>query len=71
LVAVSEKLPEPEGPAGNAVLAGTSALAGTRAAAKAVSLGVSRAKMPLIAGGSAVAGLLGTFAVLRHRNGRG
>jgi hypothetical protein len=71
VAAISKKLPEPEGPAGNAILAGTSALAGTRAATKAVTLGASRAKMPLVAGGSAVVGLLGTLAFLRHRNGRG
>jgi hypothetical protein len=63
---VSKKLPEPTGPAGNAALAGVAALAGTRAAGKAISVAASRSKMPLIAGASAGAGLLGGLAVI-HR----
>jgi hypothetical protein len=57
--------------AANAALAGQAALAGTRAAGKAASLALSRAKLPLIAGGSAAAGLLGGLAVIhRGRNGK-
>ena len=57
--------------AANAVLAGKAAVAGTRAAGKAVSLAVSRARVPLIAGGSATAGLVGGLAVIhRRRNGK-
>ena len=53
--------------AANAALAGKAAVAGTRAAGKAVSLAVSRARVPLIAGGSAAAGLLGGLAVIHRR----
>lgn len=57
--------------AANAALAGKAALAGTRAAGKAVTLAASRARMPLIAGGSAAAGLAGGLAVIhRRRDGK-
>jgi hypothetical protein len=53
----------------NAALAGKAAVAGTRAAVKAASLASSRAKVPLIAGASAAAGLVGGLVVIRrHRN---
>jgi hypothetical protein len=53
--------------AANTVMAGKAAVAGTRAAVKAVSLASSRAKVPLIAGASAAAGLAGGLAVIRRR----
>lgn len=55
--------------AANAALAGKAAVAGTQAAAKAVSLAFSRAKVPLVAGGSAAAGLVGGLAVIHRRRG--
>jgi len=59
----------PAGAAVNAALAGKAAVAGTREAGKAVSLVVSRAKVPLIAGGAAAAGLAGGLAVISRRRG--
>lgn len=57
--------------AANAALAAKAALAGTRAAAQAASLTVSRAKTPLVVGGSAAAGLAGGLAVIhRRRSGK-
>jgi hypothetical protein len=59
--------------AANAALAAKAAIAGTRAAGKAVSLVSSdaRTRTPLIAGGSAAAGLFGGLAVIhRRRNGK-
>lgn len=53
----------------NAALAGKAAVAGTLAAGKAASLAFSRARLPLIAGGSATAGLLGGLAVIHRRRG--
>src|SRR4051812_7997594 len=51
-------------------LAGKEALAGTRAAGKAISATTSTARLPLIAGGSLLAGLSGGMAVIkRRRNG--
>jgi len=54
----------------NAALAGKAAVAGTRAAGRALSLAASRAKAPLIVGGSAAAGLAGGLAVIHRRKGR-
>ena len=56
------------GAAANAAMAGKSAAAGTRAAGKAARIAVSEAKVPLITGGAALAGLAGGLAVLRRRN---
>lgn len=53
----------------SAALAGKEALAGTRAAGKAVSAAASSARLPLIAGGSLVAGLSGGLAVIKRRQG--
>ncbi|MGN6814767.1 MAG: hypothetical protein ACTHK3_01610 [Solirubrobacterales bacterium] len=53
--------------AASAALAGKEALAGTRAAGKAVSAATSNARLPLIAGGSLVAGLSGGLAVIKRR----
>jgi hypothetical protein len=47
----------------DAALATTHAVAGARAAGKAV----SKARMPLVAGGAAAVGLAGGLAVLRRR----
>jgi len=55
------------GAAANAALAGKAAAAGTRAAGKALSLSISRARVPLVAGGAAAAGLAGGLAVIRRR----
>lgn len=64
-------LAAPTDAAANAALAGKAAVAGTRAAGKAASLAFSRAKLPLIAGGSAAAGLAGGLAVIhRRRSGK-
>ncbi|MGN6216490.1 MAG: hypothetical protein ACTHN7_05975 [Solirubrobacterales bacterium] len=51
----------------SAAMAGKEALAGTRAAGKALSTAASSARLPLIAGGSLVAGLSGGLVVLKHR----
>lgn len=56
--------------AANAALAGKAAVAAARATGKAASLAASRARMPLIAGGSAAAGLVGGLAVIRRRRNR-
>lgn len=69
-MAQATKTPKKAETAADAVLAGKAAMAGTRAAGKAVSLAAGRAKMPLIAGGSAAAGLLGGLAVIRGRRNR-
>lgn len=53
--------------AANAALAGKAAVAGTRAAGRAVSLAVSDVRVPLIAAGSAAAGLIGGLAVIHGR----
>lgn len=52
-----------------ALAAGKEVLAGTRAAGKAVSAATSRARLPLIAGGSLIAGLSGGLAVIKHHRG--
>ena len=57
---------EPVGAAANAVAAREAAAAGARAAGKAVSGATAKAKMPLIAGGAALAGLAGGLAVMRR-----
>jgi hypothetical protein len=54
------------GAAANAVAAREAAAAGARAAGKAVSGAAAKAKMPLIAGGAALAGLAGGLAVMRR-----
>lgn len=67
----SKDVAAPIDAAANAALAGKAAVAGTRAAGKVVSLAASRARVPLIAGGSAAAGLVGGLTVIRRRrNGR-
>jgi hypothetical protein len=53
----------------NLVAAREAAVAGTKAAGRAVSGATSRAKTPLIAGGAAVAGLVGGLAVLNRTDG--
>jgi len=58
------------GAAENAALAGEAAAAGTRAAGKAVSSLVSRARVPLIAGGAAAAGLAGGLVVINRQRKR-
>lgn len=52
-------------PAANAALAGRAALAGTKAAGRAVVSSAERAGTPLIVGGAAAAGVIG--GVLVHR----
>jgi|SRR5215208_5100721 len=53
--------------AGPPATAGAAALAGTRAAGRAVVLAASKAKAPLIAGGAAAAGLAGGLALTSER----
>lgn len=53
--------------AASAALAAKEAVAGTRAAGKAVSAAASGARLPLIAGGSLVAGLSGGLALIKRR----
>jgi hypothetical protein len=57
------------GPGANAALAGQAALAGSRAAGHAVGVVVSRARIPVVAGGGLVAGVAGGLALMRRRNG--
>jgi len=59
----------PVGVAANAALAGKAAVAGTRAAGKAVSSAVSHARTPLIVGGSAAVGIAGGLVASRRRRG--
>jgi hypothetical protein len=54
----------------NAALAGQAALAGTRAAGRAVTLAAERAGVPLAAGGGLAAGVAGGLAVVRRRRRR-
>jgi hypothetical protein len=54
----------------NAALAGQAALAGTRAAGKAVALAAARAGVPLAAGGGLAAGVAGGLAMVRRRRHR-
>jgi hypothetical protein len=56
--------------AANAALAGKEALAGTRAAGNAIRASSGRATLPLVAGGSLLAGLSGGLAVMRRRRHR-
>lgn len=65
----SKDVEAPVDAAANAALAGKAAVAGARAAGKAVSMVASRAKVPLIAGGSAAVGLVGGLAVIHSRRG--
>lgn len=53
--------------AASAALAGKEALAGSRAAGKAVSAAAGGARVPLVAGGSLLAGLGGGLAVISRR----
>jgi hypothetical protein len=64
--AVEEKAAQLDAGA-SAVMAGKEVLAGTRAAGKALSSAASGARLPLIAGGSLVAGLSGGLAIIKHR----
>lgn len=66
----SKDVASPVDAAANAALSGKAAVAGTWAAGKAVSLAASRARVPLIAGGSAAAGLTGGLAVIHRRRNR-
>lgn len=59
----------PEGTGANAALAGKAALEGTRAAGKAVTVAVSKIKIPLALGGGLAAGAAGGLALVRRRNG--
>jgi hypothetical protein len=65
--ATAKRPPAPVGAAANAALASKAALDGTRAAGKALSLLVSRARLPVLAGSAAAAGLAGGLAVLNRR----
>jgi hypothetical protein len=62
--------PAPVDAAANAALAGQAAMAGTKAAGKALSLAAAQAKGPLAAAGGLAAGLAGGFAVVNRRRGR-
>jgi len=53
-----------------AALAGQAALAGTRAAGRAMTLAVARVKAPLAAGGGLAAGVAGGLVVMRRRRRR-
>ena len=64
---MSKDVAAPIDAAANAALAGKAAVAGTRAAGKAVTSAASRAKMPLIAAGSAAVGLAGGLAGIHRR----
>jgi hypothetical protein len=68
--APAAKAPAPAEAVANAALAGQAALAGTRAAGKAVTLAASRAKGPLAAAGGLVIGVAGGRAVVNRRRGR-
>ena len=59
--------PAPVDAAANAALASQAALAGTRAAGKAVTLAAGQVKGPLAAAGGLAAGVLGGLAVIRRR----
>ncbi|MGH2936853.1 MAG: hypothetical protein ACRDPE_01885 [Solirubrobacterales bacterium] len=62
----------PDAPLGagvNAALAGKAALAGTRAAGRAVGLVASKVKGPIVVGGGLAAGAVGGLALVRRRNG--
>lgn len=63
-------VPDSLGAAANAALAGKEAMAGTRAAGKAIKSASSRATLPVVAGGSLLAGLSGGLAVMRRRQRR-
>jgi hypothetical protein len=64
------KKPSPADPLANAIAARQAAAAGTKAAGRAVSAAVSRAKVPLIVGGSAIAGATATFAANSRHSSR-
>jgi hypothetical protein len=55
--------------AANAAEARSAAIAGTKAAGKALSAAARRSKTPLIGGGAAIAGFAGGLAILRHERG--
>jgi hypothetical protein len=54
----------------NAALAGRAALAGTKAAGRAVASAADRAGTPLIVGGAAAAGVIGGLAIDRARHNK-
>jgi hypothetical protein len=60
----------PLGPGANAALAGQAALAGTKAAGRALGAVAAKAKGPMFVGAGTVAGVAGGLAVVRRRNGR-
>lgn len=60
----------PIGAGANAALAGKAALAGSRAAGRAVGVAVSKVKTPIVVGGGLIAGAAGGLALVRRRNGR-
>jgi hypothetical protein len=59
----------PQAAAANAAEARTAALAGTKAAGKALSTAARRSKTPLIGGAAAIAGFAGGLAIIRHERG--
>jgi hypothetical protein len=64
--------PSKQTPAANAAVAKTAAIAGTKAAGRAVAVAAERVKTPLIVGGAATAGVIGGLIVHRRssRSGR-
>jgi hypothetical protein len=64
------KAKAPAGAAANALAARQAAVAGTRAAGKAISTGIARAKVPLVAGGAAAAGFAGGLALIRRQGSK-
>jgi hypothetical protein len=66
----SSKAEAAAGPAADLLAAREAAVAGTRAAGKAVATATSRAKVPLVAGGAAVAGFAGGLALIRRQGRR-
>jgi hypothetical protein len=67
---LGKEVPAPADAAANAALAGQAAMAGTRAAGRALTLAAAQAKGPLAAAGGLTAGIAGGLAFVRRRRGR-
>jgi hypothetical protein len=69
-VEVEHGEPAPLDAAANAAFAGQAAMAGTRAAGKAITLAAGQVKGPLAAGGGLAAGIAGGLVLVNRRRGR-
>jgi hypothetical protein len=67
---LGKEVPAPADAAANAAFAGQAAMAGTKAAGRAMTLAAAQAKGPLAAAGGLTAGIVGGLALVNRRRRR-